>query len=386
MGESMRKPANSVIVIALRLLCVSIVLLVSLTCATAEGAPAVNKPTSAILPNLRPMVNWNLGQNYQVNGYLQFQMECLGESKDYDYWFFAGVSGDIYTQVFTPDPAKFCQSLSHIAFSPELASTWYDAVGYDFTIVTEEQFNADRQRYVGELMKFIDRGIPVVAKETASSTRGWAQEYSVLVGYEDKGGQLLFLEGASTEPYKVATNRNVSYLFILPGVKKKAPPLADVYRKAVLNIPELLTRPQKGDVSFGRGAFEAWADHLLAEDYAGKTDKQIGLWEVHGTYVCILATNGSCRTFLERAQKLCPDLPFLANVDKEYAEMSRIWSKELAPTGGSFDITYVTLRNKEAKRPIAEIIRRCTTSCDRIVEIYRANGYAPEAQLKPQPR
>ncbi len=381
MSASIRQPRNFPIAIALRLLFMSIVLLVSLTRATAGGTTAVNKPTSAILPNLHPMVTWEKGQNYQVNGYLQFQMECLGESKDYDYWFFAGVSGDIYTQVFTSDTAKMCHSLSHIAFSPELARTWYDAVGYDFTIVTEEQFNADRPRYLGELMKCIDRGIPVVAKETVSSTRTKAQEFSVLVGYEDKGGQLLFLEGDSTKPYKVPTNRNVSYLFILPGAKKKAPPLADVYRKAVLNIPTLLTRPKKDDVSFGRGAFEAWADHLLAEDYVGKTDEQLGLWELHTTYVCILATNGHCRAFLERAQQLCPELPFLADVAKEYAEMDDMGGKvpkELQAVGGYFNITTATLRNKEAKRPIAKVLRRCTAVCDRIVDIYRANGYAGE--------
>jgi len=199
----------------------------------------------------------------------------------------------------------------------------------------------------------------------------------VLVGYEDKGGQLLFLEGDSTEPYKVATNRNVSYLFILPGAKKKAPPLADIYRKAVLNIPALLTRLQKGDVYFGREAFDAWAKHLLAEDYAGWTDEQLDLWQLHTTYVCIVATNGSCRTFLERAQQLCPDLPFLTEVNKEYAEMGRLWSKDLAAAGGSFNITPATLRNTEAKRPIAEVLRRFTALNDRIVEIYRANGYPP---------
>lgn len=52
-SEPIRKLGNSPIVIALHLLCVSIVLLVSLTCApaqeaTAEGATAVNKPTSHI--------------------------------------------------------------------------------------------------------------------------------------------------------------------------------------------------------------------------------------------------------------------------------------------------------------------------------------------------
>ena len=98
-------------------------------------------------------------------------------------------------------------------------------------------------------------------------------------------------------------------------------------------------------------------------------------WKLHTTYVCILATNGSMLNFLNRAAKLCPDLPFIADVTKEYAEMGRLWKVELEAAGGSFDITGATLRNKAAKKPIAEVLRRCVACCDRIVEIYRANGY-----------
>lgn len=344
---------------------------------TEKGTTAVGKSTRVVLPNLRPMVTWDRGQNYQINGYLQFQMECLGESQEYDYWFFAGVGGDAHTQVFTADTSKFCHSLSQIDFSPEFTKTLYDAVGYEFAYVTEQQYNDDRPRYLGEMVKCIDCGIPLIAKETGSSTRTKAQEFSLLVGYEDSGDQLLFVEGDSTEPYKVPTNENVSYMFVIPGAKKQVPTLADVYRRAVMKIPELLTQPKKGDVSFGHGAFEAWAEHLLDEDYVGWTDEELNLWKLHTTYVCILATNGHCRVFLERAQKLCPDLCFLADVAKEYAEMDDMRGRvpeELQAVGGYFNITKETLRNKEAKRPIAEVLRHCAALCERIVEIYRANG------------
>jgi len=383
----MRQPTNISIAIAIRLLCVGIVLLVSLTCGQAQPEPPPQ--SRVLLPNLRPMAVNELGQNYLVNGLLEFQMACLGESKDYDYWFFAGVSGDAHTQIFTTDTTKGNNSLSQIDFSPEVAKTWYDAVGYDFSIVTEEQFNADRPRYVGELMKFIDRGIPVIAKHAAHKQgremcNFVEDEFWLLVGYEDGGKQLLFVtdnfRGAEKDLLKVPANQHVNYQFIFPGTKKKAPVLADVYRQAVLNIPVLLTRPRKGDLYYGREAFDAWAKHLLAEDYADWTDEQMDLWRLHSTYVCIIATNGSCRAFLERAEKLCPDLPFIAEVDKEYAEMGRLWSQEMNATGGSFNITTATLRNKEAKRPIAEFIGRYTACCDRILEIYRKNGYAPEAQ------
>jgi len=383
----MRKSRITTLSTALRLLCVSIILLVSLTRAAAEGVTAVNKPTSALVPNIHPMARDYMGQNYTVNGYLEFQMECLGESKDYDYWFFAGVGGDAHTQVFTADPAKFCNCLSHIDFSPEIVKTWYDAVGYDFTIITEEQFNADRPRYVGELMKFIDRGIPIIAKKSWEARGDFCGDFWLLIGYEESGSQLVFVtdntRGAENNHFKVPTNEHVNYQFILPGAKKQAPPLADVYRKAALKIPELLTQPKKGDVSFGRAAFEAWADHLLAEDYAGKTDEQINSWKDHCTYVCILSTNayGPSLSFLDRAAKLCPDLPFLADVKNEYVEIGGLVG-ELDAAGGNFNITPATFRSKEAKRPIAAVLRRMGAHCDRIVEIYRENGYKLEQQAR----
>jgi hypothetical protein len=341
---------------------------------TVIGTTAVDKPARVVLPGLRPMVTWDRGQNYQINGYLQFQMECLGESREYDYWFFAGVGGDAHTQVFTADTSRMCHSLSQIDFGPEFAKTLYGAVGYEFSYVTEQHFNEDRPRHVGELVTSIDHGIPIIAKETGSSTRTKAQEFSLLVGYEDSGDQLLFVEGNGTEPYRVPTNQNVSYLFVIPGPKKQAPTLADAYRRAVLTIPALLTRPKKGDVSFGREAFDAWAEHLLAEDYAGWTDEQLDIWTLHTTYVCIVASNGSCRHFLDRAARLCSDLHFIPDVAKEYAEMGRLWKDEMGATGGSFNITKQTLRNREAKRPIADFIRRYTDCCERILMIYRANG------------
>lgn len=341
----------------------------------------MGKAGSVVLPNLHPMVNWNLGQNYQLNGYLQFQMECLGESPEYDYWFFAGIGGDNHTQVFTEDTSRTCHSLSQIDFGPEFARTLYDAVGYDFAYVTEEAFNADRPRYIGELTQCIDHGIPVIAKETGNSTRTNAafspaqiQEFSLLVGYDDRGGQLLFVEGDSTQPYRLPTSQHVSFLFVIPGTKQQAPPLAEVYRQAVLAIPALLTRPRKGDLSYGREAFDAWARHLLSEDYAGWSDEQLDLWKLHTTYVCIVATNGSCREFLQRAIEKCPDLPFIADVERQYAEMGRLWQEEMDATGGSFNITQQALRDLDARRRIADFLGRFTACCDQIIGIYESCG------------
>ena len=41
-----------------------------------------------VLENARLLCDGMLGQNYWFNGCMDYLMECLGESPDYDYWFF----------------------------------------------------------------------------------------------------------------------------------------------------------------------------------------------------------------------------------------------------------------------------------------------------------
>ncbi|WP_379146220.1 hypothetical protein [Paenibacillus sp. sgz500992] len=52
------------------------------------------KASNNRLPKIHPMVTPHYGGNYWFNGCAGFVMECLGEP-DYDYWFFAGLTGEI---------------------------------------------------------------------------------------------------------------------------------------------------------------------------------------------------------------------------------------------------------------------------------------------------
>ena len=69
--------------------------------------------------HFHPLLDKYQGQNYAFNAYMAMLMEYLGESKDYDYWFFSGVSGDCFTQVYGGDLTKWHQCLSHACFDKE---------------------------------------------------------------------------------------------------------------------------------------------------------------------------------------------------------------------------------------------------------------------------
>ena len=48
---------------------------------------------SNLIPVIHRLVTDENGENYWFNGCAKYVMECLGK-KDYDYWFFAGITGD----------------------------------------------------------------------------------------------------------------------------------------------------------------------------------------------------------------------------------------------------------------------------------------------------
>lgn len=60
------------------------------------------KKSNNIIPVIHPLITMHYGENYWFNGCAKYVMECLGE-KDYDYSFFAGLTGDNFAQVYSFD-------------------------------------------------------------------------------------------------------------------------------------------------------------------------------------------------------------------------------------------------------------------------------------------
>ena len=80
---------------------------------------------SNIIPKLHRFVTDELGENYWLHGCCRYVMGALNEP-DFDYEFFAGASGDIFTQVFAFDrfrgdcASDFLLSAGHWELLPEL--------------------------------------------------------------------------------------------------------------------------------------------------------------------------------------------------------------------------------------------------------------------------
>ena len=320
---------------------------------------------SGIIPVIHQLITDNLGENYWFNGCMRYVMECLGEP-DYDYWFFAGLVGDNFTQ-FYPRKGNCC-AVSDYLMGPEYAAWVFGQVGYTCEYVTKQELLADQKYYLRRIMAQIDRGVPVICSN-----------WGVYVGYEDGGKTLLFLTHEWTQPKRVAVfgdkivgDRHDLEFMIFVGEKKRDVSLAQLYRDAILRLPALLSTRTEEYV-FGAAAFRAWADDIENGKYDDPAILSDDLWFSYTNYVCALATNGSCCfSFLEKARELNPDMAFLDEVAALYRKMGDMWLMDkdcLEKLGGGFDIKYKTLQKRRKRAKIVAKIREFADCVDEAVRI-----------------
>ena len=116
-------------------------------------------------------------------------MECLDE-KDYDYWFFAGVTGDVFTQHYTyteysGDALTSYMMEENMGGNPvKFVEDIFEKCGYDATYVSKQDVRKNTEMYLNTLIAYIDKGIPVIT---------WGSQVGVYVGYEDYGKVLLLI-------------------------------------------------------------------------------------------------------------------------------------------------------------------------------------------------
>ena len=369
----------------------------------------ITRRSNNIIPVIHRLVTDEYGENYWFNGCAKYVMECLGEP-DYDYWFFAGVTGDLFTQHYSNtkylgdaltsykmdenmggQPAKFVEEL-------------FGKCGYAATYVSYSDLQKNTEMYINTAMAYIDRGIPVIMYGTPL--------VGVVVGYEDYGKTLLYISGNQNEPQRTTVEKllegelgeGMNFVrcaqtggWIFVGEKKENRDLAALYREAIRDIPKHMSIKTDG-YYFGAAAFRAWADDIEngkfdglmhdinAQDIAlaqaqmesGKRletpDEQFDHWGHYANYVCVLATNGSCcHDFLKRARKLNPDMKYLKEISKLYKKTADMWNnqkgEDLEALGGGFNVTLEVLQDKEKRSKIAAKIRECAEVMDEVLRV-----------------
>lgn len=332
---------------------------------------------SNCIPVIHRLVTDEYGENYWFNGCAGYVMECLGE-KDYDYWFFAGVTGDLFTQQYCSKRYSG-DALSGFEMDrapKQFVRETFAKCGYEAVFVSRQELEQDTEGYLHQLMAYLDRGIPVIA---------WGQMVGVYVGYEEQGRTLLYISGNSDRPERLtlgeALQKTAGWAggaggqggWIFVGDKKESPSLAGIYRRAVADIPRHFA-VRADTFFFGPEAFRAWAGDIENGRFDGMSAAEFDLWGDYTNYVCVLATNGSCSSgFFERAKALNPDMGWLDKVENLYRQTGRMWNddkgRDLEAIGGGFQVTLEILQDKGKRAEIAEVIRRCGACMDEVSEI-----------------
>jgi len=345
----------------------------------------VTQQSNNIIPVIHRLVTDEYGENYWFNGCAKYVMECFGE-KDYDYWFFAGLTGDIFTQHYAytkyagdaltsymlevnmgGDPVKYVEDV-------------FMKCGYAATYVSIPELRKNTGMYLNTLIAYINIGIPVIA---------WGGQVGVYVGYEDHGKVLLLATGNNNQPERISLEKalqgwvDVDWYFqgdggwIFVGDKIENRPLADIYRRAIREIPlRMGVKPESH--CFGPEAFRAWARDIDNGKFDGMANAEFNAWAHYTNYVCVLATNGSCcHEFLKRARELNPDYGFLEEVSALYRRTAEMWGGDnnhndadsLEQLGGGFNVTLEALQDKALRGKIVAKIREFADVTDEILRV-----------------
>jgi hypothetical protein len=236
----------------------------------------ITKQSNNVIQNIETYCIGERGENFAFDGACERLMQCNGEN-DFDYWMIAGITGDCYAQVYPKNHVffsdRYCVADYNILYNDDCSGyieNIFDKMGYACTYVPKEKIMSNREMYRRTLIAYIDRGIPVMQ---------FKGNYSLICGYEEHGNILLNKWPCSNDFNKFALDDEYfsdkelkGWIFI--GDKKEQKNLADMYRDAIFNMPEVLTT-ETDKYYFGANAFRAWADDIENGFYDGKTQDNI---------------------------------------------------------------------------------------------------------------
>ncbi|MHA6530783.1 MerR family transcriptional regulator [Paenibacillus sp. BAC0078] len=350
-----------------------------------QGAMKINvTPSNNILPNVRQIVHPEYGQNYWFNGCAGYVMECLGE-EDFDYWFFAGLTGENFTQIYSKSDFRGNGGLDYRLSEQgnhHFIEEIFQQCGYTSTFVPLKQILSDRNMYVQMLMDYIDKGLPVIINDYGNNPHH-RFSWGVLVGYADYGKTLLYMGGNGTEPDSISVEDLLpkgyveqgqhchGWLFI--GEKQESKSLAGIYRERILSLPQMLDY-ENNNYCFGAKAFRTWANNIENGLFEQIEPKEFDNWNMYTVYVCCLATNsGGCKGFLEKSLELNPDMTFISTIIELYKQTGHYWNdyngSDLEAIGGGFNVTLQTLQDKNKRKKIADKLRDFADCIDEVAAV-----------------
>ena len=329
-----------------------------------------------LIPVIHRLIIEEYGEIYRFNGSAAYVMECLGE-KEYDYLFFAGLTGDLFAQHYRqPFSGNGVNAYYQVNGDRKFFEGVFERCGYSAAYVFGCELLKNKETYLKKLISYIDKGVPVIFTGYSDQPCG------VFAGYEEYGKTLIYISGDNSEPQRISCDKAMGHDtdkcgWIFVGEKKEQKNIEEIYREAIFSLPKLLTT-DNDRYCFGAPAFRKWANDIENGYFEKIMPGEFDARSMYVNFVFALATNGCCcPNFLRRANELNPDMTYLYDISLLYKRTADIWhndgENDLEALGGGFNITLETLQTPERREKIAARIRECGDIIDEVVKILNKN-------------
>ncbi len=316
------------------------------------------------------LLDYRKDQMRTFHGCMSYLMDCLGEDKElYDYWFFNIITGDLFTQAHSDDLQTCVLGLSDAWLGREMIKKAFEGVGYDYFYIGKEDIIYDLDKSFCQVAESLDRGIPVISRGFEGSTN-----YCIICGYEAKDCVLYILHDDKINPVKQTKLLQETKELIFAGSKTADRNLVHVLTRAIMDIPNCITRASKNGMSYGKQAFLDWADSLVDGRISELTD--CNAWNIYISYLCMAGENCYAGSPMIRDLMLkrvdiveTPAFSLLPDLQRIFDKERKIY-QALLRMGAGYEITIEQLKSPEKMRPVADKIREFADCHDELLTIF----------------
>ncbi|HBL83747.1 MAG: hypothetical protein A2Y17_08595 [Clostridiales bacterium GWF2_38_85] len=326
--------------------------------------------TRKLIPNIVKLCDVQ-SENYMFDSCMRTVMRAFNENENYNFTFFAGITGDLFTQTWGKPDWQYNNEYSLKCRNTQVPiRAAFDACGYEFEYIHEDDIQRNKPEYVRRIVESIDKGYPVltfgiVGPPTCSIIFGYDENGDVLIGWsqftdEVKEDNPMDLE-LSNEFFQKRNGLDRSEGLVFIKKKINTPSISDSIRRSILNIPKLASLQSTEKTSFGKQAFEDWADSLLCDENFQDESMLARPLDTYGSCMVMVGTNMyNKQSYLERALKICPDMKIqIEKLNQAYNKENKAIQKILDFQGGYFfDADRKALLNRNFRIKLSELIKQ----------------------------
>lgn len=322
-----------------------------------------------LIPNVSKLYE-NPAENYMFPSCMRSVMDVLIEKNEMDFLFFAGVTGDLFSQLWLEPKWQYNDSYSNVCKDTQLPiKAAFDACGYSYEYFYKDDITRMKRECTQKIVDSIDKGLPVltfgiVGPPICSIICGYDENGEVLIGWSQFTDELQEdspMDLVTSENYfskKNGLDRSEALIFLKR--KEKMPDMAESMRLSILNIPVWASMAAGSNIYFGKNAFEKWAGSLLCDEYFENEDMLAGPMDTYGSCMVSVGTNMHyIQEYLNRALEYCPDMKnIIEKLKQVYDRENDALQKIVEFQGGYFfDANRKALLDKDFRTELAELVR-----------------------------